>query len=298
MKSIRIHHFGGPEQIHLENTPQPQIGPKQLLIEVHDAGVNPIDWKIRQNFYKQMNDSDLPMTLGQDIAGIVVGVGSGVTGLAIGDRVFGFADDGGYAEFAVADQNSVAVIPAGVDFKTAASLPTAALTAWQTVVDTAHVGQGMSVLIQGAAGGVGSFAAQLCKWRGARVIATAASEDFGYLKSIAVDEVIDYKDLDVVVDLVGGEVTALSMRVVKKGGIIISTTHTIKEDEARALGIRGVNIMMKRDALELETLGRLVAEGVLKSRVSQVLPLEKAAEAQEINQRGHSRGKLVLEVMR
>ena len=218
MKAIRIHQFGDANTLQLEDAPNINIADDQLLVRVRAAGVNPIDWKIRQGYMKDIMHTNFPLTIGQDFAGEVVDKGKSVTQFAKGDRVFGFAQ-GTYAEFAAAPASMVAKIPDGVDFATAAALPTAGLTALQIIRDFVRAKPGMTILIHGAAGGVGSFASQIAKNSGARVIGTATGDDIQYLKSIGVDEVIDYKrerfedkvhDVDAVVDLVGGDTLARS----------------------------------------------------------------------------------------
>jgi NADPH:quinone reductase-like Zn-dependent oxidoreductase len=304
MKAIRIHQFGDANTLQLEDAPNVNFADDQLLVRVRAAGVNPIDWKIRQGYMKDMMRTDFPLTIGQDFAGEVVDKGKSVTQFAKSDRVFGFAQ-GAYAEYAAAPASTVAKIPDGVDFATAAALPTAGLTALQIIRDFVRAKPGMTILIHGAAGGVGSFASQIARNSGARVIGTATGDDIQYLKSIGVDEVIDYKrerfedkvhDVDAVVDLVGGDTAARSYGVVKRGGVLVSTVQAPDEAAAQRAGIRAERIVMKRNSADLAELAQLVAKGAVKPRMDKTLSLSQAKEAQELSEEGKTEGKVILKV--
>src|SRR5437588_6240672 len=286
MKAIRIHEYGDADTLKLEEIPRLSIADDQILVRVHDAGVNPIDWKIRQGYLKQVMPAQFPLTIGQDFAGEVAERGKGVDGFKVGDRVFGFAQ-GTYAEYVVAPKSTVAAIPNLIEFATAAALPTAGSTALQIVRQVVDARPGMSILIHGAAGGVGSFASQIAKSFGAHVIGTATGTDIEYLKSLGLDEVIDYKherfedkagQPDAVVDLVGGETLARSYGVVKPGGLLATTVQPIDESLATQRGIRAVQVIMKRNAADLVELARLVKLGVLKPRVGRTMKLSEAKE--------------------
>lgn len=306
MKAARIHSFGGSDKITIEeDVPPPKLGVGEVLVRIRDAGVNPIDWKIREGFLKEQMDTEFPMTLGQDFAGEVVEVGDQAPGFKPGDEVFGFAH-GSYAELATVPANAMALKPKTVDFTTAASIPTAGLTAWQIIVDVANVRKDQKVLIHGAAGGVGSLAAQLAKWKGALVIATAAAEDAAYLREIGVDRVIDYKaekfeervnGVDLVVDLIGSAVLGRSYPVLKKqGSLLVSTVGQPDPNALDRIGAKGVRFVMKRDASELGQLAKLIDQGIVKPRLAEIFPLDEAKKAQDILQQGRSHGKIVLEV--
>lgn len=304
MKAIRIHQFGDANTLQLEDAPNINIADDQVLVRVRAAGVNPIDWKIRQGYMKDVMPTKFPLTIGQDFAGEVVDKGNSVTQFAKGDRVFGFAQ-GAYAESAAAPASTVAKIPDGVDFATAAALPTAGLTALQIIRDFVQAKRGMTILIHGAAGGVGSFASQIAKNSGARVIGTATGDDIQYLKSIGVDEVIDYKrerfedkvhDVDSVVDLVGGDTAARSYGVVKRGGVLVSTVQAPDEAAAQRTGIRAERIFMKRNSADLAELAQLVAKGAVRPRMDKTLSLSQAKEAQELSEEGKTEGKVILKV--
>lgn len=305
MKAVRIYSYGSSDHLTVEDAPRPTPKEGEVLVRVRDAGVNPVDWKIREGLMKEQIPADFPMTMGADFAGEIAEVGPGVQNLKSGDEVFGFAH-GAYAEFATVPANAVAMKPKSIDFATAASIPTAGLTAWQIVVDVANVQPNQRVLIQGAAGGVGSFAVQIAKWKGAQVIATAAADDATYLREIGVDWVIDYKNdrfedrvvnADVVIDLVGGAILGRSYPVMKKhGSIIISTVGRPDENALKRIDARGVSFVMKRNSSELGELAKLIDQGIVKPRLAEVLPLDEAKKAQDTLQRGHSHGKIVLEV--
>ncbi|HSM85293.1 MAG TPA: NADP-dependent oxidoreductase, partial [Candidatus Limnocylindrales bacterium] len=231
MKSIRIHSYGDSGEMKVEDSVRPRPNDEEVLVRIRAAGVNPVDWKIRAGQMRQFIPKSFPFTLGQDLAGEITETGKNVTQFKAGDEVFGFGS-GSYAEYAVARQNEIALKPRSVDFTTAAAIPTACLTAYQALVDVAEVAKGQSVLIHGAAGGVGSFAVQIARWKGARVVATAAAEDASYLKGLGVEQVIDYQserfedragNPDIVIDLIGGDTLNRSYSIVKKGGIIVST---------------------------------------------------------------------------
>ena len=304
MKAIRIHQYGDASTLKLEETPRLSITDDQLLVRIRDAGVNPIDWKIRQGYMKQVMPAAFPMTLGQDFAGEVVDRGKNVTQFAAGDRVFGFAQ-GTYAEYAAAPASTVAAIPSSIDFTMAAALPTAGSTALQIIRDVVAAKPGVSILIHGAAGGVGSYASQIAKSLGARVIGTATAADIEYLKSLGVDEIIDYKrerfedkasGVDAVVDLVGGETLARSYSVAKKGGVLATTVQPIDETAAKRAGIRAVQVIMRHNAADLAELARLVEKGAVKPRLDRTMSLDQAREAQELSETGKTQGKVILKV--
>lgn len=304
VKAIRIHQYGDATTLKLEEIPRLSITDDQLLVRIRDAGVNPIDWKIRQGYMKEVRPAAFPITMGQDFAGDVVEAGKNITQFSPGDRVFGFAQ-GTYAEYAAAPASTVTAIPDAVDFTTAAALPTAGSTALQIIRDVVAAKPGMAILIHGAAGGVGSYASQIAKHRGARVIGTAANADLEYLKSLGVDEVIDHQrerfedkaaGVDAVIDLVGGDTLERSYAVVKKGGVLATTVHPIDESAAERAGIRAVQVIMKRNAADLAELVSLVEKGALKLRLSETMNLAQAKQAQELSEKGRTQGKVILKV--
>jgi NADPH:quinone reductase-like Zn-dependent oxidoreductase len=302
MNAVRIAGYGGSEQLKYEEAPVPQIGPGQVLARVRYASVNPIDWKIREGERKQTSPANFPLTLGQDFAGeIVIGGDSGR--FRTGERVFGFGE-GTYAEFTAAANNYVAAIPGTIDFAVAAALPTSGVTALQAIRDYVQPKPGTRLLIQGAAGGVGSFATQIAKLWGAQVIGTASGEDVVYLRSLGHVQVIDYKQerfesvgqVDAVLDLIGGETATRSIAIVKKGGVMVSAVGAANAELAAHAGIRAVNMRSKGSAADLSEVAAFVERGDLKPRMGEVFPLERAHEAQDAGQRGRVKGKILLQV--
>jgi NADPH:quinone reductase-like Zn-dependent oxidoreductase len=303
MKAVRITQYGGSEQLKYEEISLPQTDNNHILAKVHYAGVNPVDWKIREGDMKQFFPVNFPLTMGQDFAGEVVNRAGDSSGLRTGERVFGFGA-GTYAEFAAAAITDVAAIPEKIDFAVAAALPTAGSTALQAIRDFVQLKQGIRVLIHGAAGSVGSFAAQIAKVWGAQVIGTASGQDAVYLRALGHIQVIDYKherfeavgQVDAVLDLIGGETTTRSYAVVKKGGVLVSTVGAADAELAARAGIRSANVVMKRSAADLLELARLVEAGDVKPRMGEVFPLEQAREAQEASKEGRAKGKILLRV--
>jgi NADPH:quinone reductase-like Zn-dependent oxidoreductase len=304
MKAVRIYEYGNASELKLEEAPRPMIAAGQMLVKIHDAGVNPVDWKIREGHLKDWAPATFPLTMGQDFAGEVAELGNRVDRFAVGDRVFGFAQ-GAYAEYAAASDSEVAKMPQSMGFDLAASLPTAGLTALQLIRDVVKARKGMTILIHGAAGGVGSFATQIALHLGAKVIGTASGEDVAYLKSLGVEQVIDYKrerfeekarELDAVIDLVGADTLARSYPMVRKGGVLATTVQPIDESAAKQAGIHGVHFLMKRSATDLAELAKLVDRRVVKPRVGQTMDLAQAKEAQQLNETGQSHGKFILKV--
>lgn len=304
MKAIQIRRHGHAEQMTMATVTRPKASAGQILVKILDAGVNPVDWKIREGYMKDVRPTSFPFTMGQDFSGEVVAVGAGVAGFSKGDKVFGFAA-GSYAEYALATPEGLVHLPASVDPVEAASIPTAGLTAWQIVTDVANLTDGQTVLIHGAAGGVGSFAVQFARQAGARVIASASRDDFPYLQDLGAEQCIDYKserfedsvkNVDVVIDLVGGDTLKRSYGVVKPKGLVVTTVGPGDDIEASEHKSRVVQFIMRRDAGELEQIGRLVDEGVVKPRVSKIMPLSEARNAENLSQLGHPHGKLILRV--
>jgi NADPH:quinone reductase-like Zn-dependent oxidoreductase len=304
MKAIRIHEYGDASTLKLEEVPRKSVSDDQVLVRVHDAGVNPVDWKIREGYLRQVMPASFPLTIGQDFAGDIVESGKNVRQFANGTRVFGFGQ-GAYAEYVAAPASTIAVIPERMDYQTAAALPTAGVTALQLIRDVVHARPGVTVLIQGAAGGVGSFATQIAKNFGAKVIGTASGGDIDYLKTLNVDKIIDYKnekfeeaagEVDAVVDLVGGETLARSYQIVKKGGVLVTTVQPIDDSAAKRAGIQGVHFVMQRKAADLKELAALVEKGAVIPRMAQSLPLSDARRALELSESGRTRGKVILNV--
>jgi len=302
IKAVQIAQYGSSEQLKYEEAPLPEIGPGHVLAKVRYAGVNPIDWKIREGYMKQVHPASFPLRLGQDFAGeIVAGSDSGL--FRTGERVLGFGE-GTYAEFTAAAITDIAAIPEKMEFAVAAALPTAGLTALQAIRDYVQPKTGTRILIHGAAGSVGSFATQIAKRWGAQVIGTASGEDIMYLRSLGQVQVVDYMherfetvgQVDAVLDLIGGETAARSFAVVKHGGLIVSTVGGANAELAAQAGIHGVNMVAKRSAADLSELAGFVERGDVKPRMGEVFRLEQAREAQDASQEGRAKGKILLKV--
>jgi NADPH:quinone reductase-like Zn-dependent oxidoreductase len=308
MKAVRIHNYGGAEVLKFEDAPRPTPGPGEVLIRIYAAAVNPVDWKVRKGYLKDRIQYPLPLIPGWDFSGVVEAAGPGVTRLKKGDEVYARPDiarNGAYAEYIVAKESEVALKPKTLDHVHAAAIPLAALTAWQALFDTAGLQAGQKVLIHGASGGVGSFAVQLAKWKGAHVIGTASSRNQSFLRELGVDETIDYEKtrfedvvhhVDVVFDTIGGDTQKRSWKVLKKGGMLVSIVAPPSEEEAAKHGVRKGYVFVQPNASELSEIARLVDSGRLKPVVETVLPLSEARRAQEMNETGHTRGKIVLKV--
>jgi NADPH:quinone reductase-like Zn-dependent oxidoreductase len=305
MKAVRIHAFGGSDQVHVENIPVPEAKTGEALVRIRAAAVNPVDWMVREKIYNPEGQDKVPMTLGQDFSGNIEKIGPhSKTSFHVGDAVFG-ETFGSFAEYAVVPLKDLVPKPRSLDFATAASITMPALTAWQMVIKTSKAAPGMKFLIHGASGGVGSFAAQFAKWKGAEVIATASRPSFEYLRSIGIDEIIDYKkekfeetlkDIDVVIDPMGGEVQARSWGIIKKGGMLINLIGEIDEKAAKKFGVHAVEFAMEYDTKDLREIAHLVEQGLIRPHIAQVLPLDQARKAMDLNQHGQSHGKIILKV--
>lgn len=308
MKAARVHHFGPPDAIILEDVPVPTPGPGEILVRVKAAGVGPWDGWIRAG--KSALPQPLPLTLGSDLSGVVETVGPGVSGVAPGDEVYGvtntrFTD--AYAEFAVASAGMIARKPTKLDDVAAASVPVIAVTAWQALFDEAGLEAGQSVLIHGGAGNVGAYAVQMARIAGLKVLATSGSRDIEYVKGLGADQVIDYaatrfenvaQDVDAVIDLVGGETQARSFGVLKPGGSLISAVSPPDQDVARRHGIAARFFLVGVTTERLTRIAGMIDAGQLTINVGTVLPLADARIAHEMLEgtRAKPRGKIVLAV--
>src|ERR1700730_16888836 len=308
MKATVIHEFGGPEVMKYQDVPRPEPKEDEILIRVIAAAVNPVDAMIRAGGMKRFLGEKLPLIPGMDVAGVVEKIGTKITKFKVGDAVYAylsFEEQGGYAEFAVAKENETALKPKSISFAAAAAVPLAATTAWQALVDTAKIDNGQTVLIHGGSGGVGHFAIQIAKARGAKVIATASTPSQNVMKELGADQTIDYtttkfedvvRDVDVVLDAVRGDALTRSYGVVKKGGMVVSITGQPDQAECEKHEIRCVSLMAHPDANVLEELARLIDDKKIKPIVSQEMPLKDAAIAHEQIATRHTRGKIVLKV--
>jgi NADPH:quinone reductase-like Zn-dependent oxidoreductase len=306
MKAVVAHEYGGPEVLKFEEVPRPEPKENEALVRVIASGVNPADPLTLSGKYAREFGTHLPLIPGYDIAGVVEKTGAKITKLKVGEAVYGYPTfGGGWAEYVTVTEGEVAAKPASLSFTEAAAVPMGALTAWQALVDTAHLHAGQTILIHGGSGGVGSFAVQIAKARGARVIATASTANQNLLKQLGADVAIDYtkarfediaKDVDAVLDPVGKETLALSYGVVKKGGIVMSLVALPNRAELEKRGIRGAAISVHADAEDLAEIAHLIDTGKIKPIVTQVLPLSEAIEAQRQAATHHTRGKVVLRI--
>src|SRR6266581_3744505 len=308
MKAVVIHEYGDPEVLKYEDIPRPEPNDDQLLIRVIAAGVNPVDGMIRSGMFAKEGKRGFPIILGGDVAGVVEKVGSKITKFKAGDPVFAYVsldNSGGYAQYALVTEREAAPKPKSLTYVEAAAVPVVAMTAWQALVDTAKLGAGQTVLIHGGSGGVGSFAIQIAKAHGAKVIATASTANQDLLKQLGADVAIDYtktrfedvaKDVDAVLDPVGKETLARSYDVVKKGGIVMSLVARPDRVELQKHGIRGASISVHPDTADLTEIAQLVDAGKIKPVVTEVVPLSDAVKAQQQAATHHTRGKIVLRI--
>ena len=306
MKAVIAHEYGAPEVLKFEDVPRPEPKEDEALVRMIASGVNPADPLTLSGKYAREFGTHLPLIPGFEIAGVVEKTGANVAKLKVGDAVYGYPTfGGGWADYVTVKEWEVAAKPKSLNFVEAAAVPMGALTAWQALVDIAQLHPGQTILIHGGSGGVGSFAVQLAKARGARVIATASTANQDLLKQLGVDLAIDYtkarfeeiaKDVDAVLDPVGKETLARSYGVVKKGGIVMSLVARPDPVELEKHGIRGAAISVQPDAEDLAEIAHLIDAGKIKPVVTQVLPLSEAIAAQQQAATHHTRGKLVLRI--
>lgn len=312
MRAIRQDEYGGPHVLRLDRAPRPEPLWTQVLIRVHAAGVNPVDAKTRAGGGIVATQSDLPMTIGWDVSGVVEAVGSGVTRFAPGDEVYGMVNfprvGAGYAEYVTADSVQLSRKPGALTHEEAAALPLAALTAWQSLVTVGRTGPGSRVLVHGAAGGLGHLAVQIARARGAAYICGTARGEGVALRAMGLDELIDYSevrfeevahDIDVVVDTIAGDYGLRSLDSLRAGGVLVSLPvppdgRTVREATRR--GLRAVSLTVEADRADLDEISALADAGALRPVLAEVLPLEQAAKAHELIETGHVHGKIVLTV--
>ncbi len=321
MKAVRVHEYGGPEVLRYEDAPRPVPGAGEVLVRVHAAAINPVDWKVRAGHVKNWIPYTLPMIPGWDFSGVVESVGpdaapsaQGATTRSVGrdsiwkagDEVYGRPDlrrDGAYAEYIAVRASEIAIKPKSIDHVHAAAIPLAALTAWQALFDTADLRAGQRVLIHAAAGGVGNFAVQLAKWKGAWVAGTASGRNQEFLRELGVDQPVNYEttrfeevvhDVDAVLDTLAGETRDRSWQTLKPGGILVSLLGQPPVEEATARGVRTAGVLVKPSTAQLTEIAGLVDSGKLKVFIEAVFPLAEAGKAHALSETGHLRGKIVL----
>jgi NADPH:quinone reductase-like Zn-dependent oxidoreductase len=320
MQAVRVHEFGGPDVLRLDEVPRPDPGPGEVLVQVHAAGINPLDWYRREGYVRFPAElrpprPALPYIPGVDASGAVAAVGPGVSGLRVGDEVFGLlrfpsvGDRGGetYAEYTVAPEEHLARKPAALDHVQAAAVPLAALTAYQFLFDHIRIGRDRTVLVNGAAGGVGHFLVQLARTHRARVIAVASTRHEAFLRELGADEFVDYtttavedtvRGVDHVFDCVGGPDAHRLLAVLGFGGSIMPVFRgDYRPERAFELGISVHRNQVHSDGTQLAELARLADAGTLRPGVDSVFPLADAAKAHERAEQGHIQGKIVLQVL-
>lgn len=306
MKAIVVHNYGGPEVLKYEDAPVPEPKENEVLVRVIASGVNPADPLIVSGKYASEFGTHLPLIPGYDMAGVVEKTGAKINKLKVGDPVYAYLLwGGGWAEHVITNEGEAALKPKSLSYVEAAAVPLAALTAWQALVDTAKLHAGQTVLIHGGSGGVGSFAIQIAKARGAHVISTASTPNQDLLKHLGADVAIDYtktkfedvaKDVDVVLDPVGKETLARSYGVVKKGGFIVTLVARVDQTELDKHGIHGAWLSSRPDANELGEITKLIEEKKIRPIITRVLPLSEAIKADEQAATHHTRGKVVLKI--
>lgn len=331
MKAIRQHEFGGPEVLCYEDAPVPELKPGEVLVRVHAVGINPPDWYLRDG-YKMLPPEwqpqvPFPVILGTDISGVIEAVANDVTDFAVGDEVYSmvrfpsFGPSKAYAEYVSVPASEVALKPAGIDHVHAAAAPMSLLTAWQFMIELGHNEpnplqpaqhepvplEGKTVLVNGAAGGVGHFVVQIAKWKGARVIAVASGEHETFLRDLGADEFIDYTktvpedvvhDVDLVIDSVGGPTTGRFLRTLKRGGALfpVFPLGFSGAEEAEKLGVTVSATQVRSNGAQLAKLARLLDAGTIRVMIDSTYPLADARQAHERAARGHIRGKIALTV--
>jgi len=313
MKAIAINEFGGRDKLQLIDLPVPEVLEGEILVQVKAAGVNPVDWKIREGYLKDLFSHQFPVILGWDAAGVVEGVGNGVRRFKSGDEIFAYCrkpvvHGGAYGEYILLEEEHAAIKPKNISFEEAASIPLAALTAYQSLFVAAKIQAGETILIHAAAGGVGGFGVQLAKDHGAVVWATASGRNKEYVQDLGASKVVDYTQedfgkairsqypagVDAVFDCIGGEVLQKSAEIVKEGGRLISIV-----DDPTGLARDDIHkefVFVAPNSTQLTELARMVEQGRLKTHLSQVFPfgLKEARKAHELSESGHTRGKMVL----
>jgi len=315
MKAVVFDAFGGPERLRLAEVTKPAPAAGEVLIEVHAASVNPVDWKIREGMLAEMFPYEFPIVPGWDAAGVVAAVGEGGKGFRAGDRVFAYCrkpkiQHGTYAEFVTMAADAVAPMPKNIGFGAASTIPLAGLTAWQSLFDAAKLSAGQKVLVHAGAGGVGSLAIQFAKHIGATVYTTARRQNHDYVKGLGADAAIDYarekfvdavralapEGVDLVYDTVGGHVQKESYKALKPGGMLVSIVNIPEPEEARPYNARYHFVFVSPNGEQLRRIAALIESGAVKPAAYEEFPLEKAAEAQERSRGGHVCGKIVLKI--
>lgn len=303
MKTVIIHAYGGNDVVRFADVERPVPGAGEVLVRIKAAGVNPVDWKIRNGAGARMGLS-LPIPLGCEIAGTIETIGDGVAGLQVSDDVFGIIGSGGFAEYAVVKAADLAPMPRNLDFAQAAAVPLGALTAWQALFDIADLVGGQHLLVTNGSGGVGSLAVQIAKAKGAHVTALASGANEAYVRSLGVDAFVDHmarpfeevvRDMDVVFDTVGGDIFARSFEVLRPTGFLV-TAVAFPSDADRQRGPRVARVQCKTNGPQLNSIREMVEANKIHARIATVLPWADVTEALELSENGCPKGKIVLQI--
>lgn len=306
MDAIQIQEFGGPEVLVVHEIPVPVPAEDEILIRVHAAAINPVDTSVRAGRATGLSGATLPYVPGFDVSGVVVQTGASNSPFAIDDEVFAMLSlrrGGGYSEYAIVKNSEAALKPAAISHDEAASVPLVALTAWQALFDTANLQAGQTVLIHAGAGGVGSVAVQLAKWRGARIIATASEYNHDFLREIGVDVPVDYRtqrfedyvdEVDVVLDTIGGDTQDRSIGLLKQGGSLVSIVGLTDHGRNPPANVNVSSILVNAQGDQLQQIADLITAGHLDPIVSYRFPLEDASSAHEQSETRRTRGKIIL----
>ncbi|PFG13417.1 NADP-dependent oxidoreductase [Bacillus sp. es.036] len=308
MKAVVIEQYGGKDELVEKEVASPTPDKNQVVVTSYATSINPIDWKLREGYLKEMLPFNFPIILGWDIAGVIKEVGSSVEGFKEGDRVFArpaTTANGTYAEEVVVDDHLLAHIPDRISYEEAASVPLVGLTAWQCLIDFADIQKGEKVLIHAGAGGVGSFAIQLAKYKGAYVATTASGKNEEYLKSLGADKVINYREhdfseeleeYDVVLDTMGGDIQEKSFNVLRGGGRLVSIVGEPDQEKAKEKGVRSGNVWLEPNGEQLKEIASLMENGHIKATIGHRFPFsqEGIQEAHELSESHHAKGKIVI----
>jgi NADPH:quinone reductase-like Zn-dependent oxidoreductase len=307
MKAVRIHDYGSADMLIYEDVPRPTPQAGEVLVRVCATSINPVDWKIREGRIGNKSTQKLPVILGMDLAGVVETVGPGVTTLQPGQEIYGVADtsrSGAYAEYAIASVDAIAPKPLSLSYTDAASVPVVAMTAWQALFEKCNLSAGQKVLIHAAAGGVGTFAIQLAKWKRAFTIGTTSAANMDFVSSLGADTVVDYKstpfetvveDIDVVFDPLGGTTRSRSWSVLKAGGTLVTIVGPFPPETPNQR-VKAVGVGMHPSTSLLNEIAALLDTRQVRACVEQVFPLTEIRQAQALSQNGHARGKIAIEV--
>ncbi len=308
MKAIRIHQYGGPEVVMYEDVPRPQeIAPDEVLIRVSAAGVNPVDYQLRNGFARQFFEIPFPYILGREVAGVIEQVGAQVNAFHVGEEVFALLtfQVGGFAEYVAVKASQVATKPKSLDFVHTSVVPVTSLTAWQALFEHGKLAAGQRVLIHAASGGVGLFAVQFAHAAGAYVLATTSGRNRSYIQELGADQVIDYTttpfeevahDIDVVLEPLGGDVQARSWQTLRPGGTLVAIIQPPSEDEAKKHNVNTAFFSVRPDGSQLGDIAARIDRGEIKVVLEKVFDLHNAREALNLSEAGHVRGKVALRV--